>query len=186
MTMQNATEGSGVREAVGVFDDAEMLQGAIDELMSSGFDRAEVSLLASESAVEQKLGHKYKKVSELEDDPDVPRAAYVSTESIGDAQGALIGGLMYVGAGLLMGPVAFAGGTLAAGAGAAVLGGGLGGMIGAGLAKLVGDQHARRLEEQIKHGGLLLWVRVWNAEDERRAVDILSRHSGRDVHVHQE
>ena len=59
-------------------------------------------------------------------------------------------------------------------------------MIGAGLAKLVGDQHARRLEEQIKHGGLLLWVRVWNAEDERRAVDILSRHSGRDVHVHQE
>ncbi len=186
MPMQNATEGSGVREAVGVFDNAELLQEAIDELMSSGFDRAEVSLLASESAVEQKLGHKYKKVSELEDDPNVPRVAYVSTESIGDAQGALIGGLMYVGAGLLMGPVAFAGGTLAAGAGAAVLGGGLGGVIGARLAKLVGDQHAHRLEEQIKHGGLLLWVRVWNAEDERRAVEILSRHSGRDVHVHQE
>ena len=186
MTMQNATEGSGVREAVGVFDNAELLQEAIDELMSSGFDRAEVSLLASESAVEQKLGHRYKKVSELEDDPNVPRVAYVSTESIGDAQGALIGGLMYVGAGLLMGPIAFAGGTLAAGAGAAVLGGGLGGVIGAGLAKMVGDQHAHRLEEQIKHGGLLLWVRVWNAEDERRAVEILSRHSGRDVHVHQE
>jgi hypothetical protein len=186
MSMQNAAEASGIREAVGVFESAETLQEAIDELMSSGFDRAEISLLASESAVEEKLGHKYKKVSQLEDDPTVSRAAYVSTESIGDAEGALIGGLMYIGAGILMGPVAFAGGTLAAGAGAAVLGGGLGGLIGAGLAKLVGDQHAHRLEEQLKHGGLLLWVRVWNAEDERRAVEILSRHSGRDVHVHQE
>ena len=37
---------------------------------------------------------------------------------------------MYIGAGILMGPVAFAGGTLAAGAGAAALGGGLGGLIG--------------------------------------------------------
>jgi hypothetical protein len=73
---------------------------------------------------------------------------------------------------------------LAASAGAAVFGGGLGGLIGAGLAKLVGDQHAHRLEEQLKHGGL--WLRVWNAEDQRRAVEILSRRYGRDVHVHQE
>jgi hypothetical protein len=50
--------------------------------MSSGFERAEIILLASESAVEEKLEHKYKKVSELEDDPNVPRAAYVSTESV--------------------------------------------------------------------------------------------------------
>ncbi len=128
--MQNATETPGVREAVSVLESAEKFQEAIDELMSSGFDRAEISLLASESAVEQKLGHKYKKVSELEDDPTVSRAAYVSTESIGDAEGALIGSLMYIGAGILMGPVAFAGGTLAAGAGAAALGGGLGGLIG--------------------------------------------------------
>jgi len=93
---------------------------------------------------------------------------------------------MYIGAGLLMGPVAFAGGTLAAGAGAAALGGGLGGLIGVGLAKLVGDKHEERLKEQLNYGGLLLWVRVWGAEDEKRAVEILSRHSGREVHVHQE
>jgi hypothetical protein len=63
MSMQNATETPGVREAVGVFESAEKFQEAIDELMSSGFDRAEISLLASESAVEQKLGHKYKRRS---------------------------------------------------------------------------------------------------------------------------
>lgn len=74
-----------VREAIGVFATAEQMQGAIDELMSSGFDRAEISLLASERAVEEKLGHRYRKVIELEDDSDVLFTAYVSTESVGDA-----------------------------------------------------------------------------------------------------
>jgi hypothetical protein len=35
-----------VREAVGVFNNAENFQDAIDELLSSGFHRAELSLLA--------------------------------------------------------------------------------------------------------------------------------------------
>jgi hypothetical protein len=73
-----------IREAVGVFDNPETLQEAIDELMSSDFDRAELSLLASEQTVDEKLGHHYEKVKELEDDPMIPRTAYVSTESIGD------------------------------------------------------------------------------------------------------
>ena len=182
--MQTDQQDAGVREAVGVFDNAELLQQAIDDLMSNGFDRAEISLLASESAVVQKLGHKYSKARELEDDLKVPRAAYVSTESVGDAEGAVIGGLMYVGAGLLMGPVAVPRGTLARIAAAAAGGGGLRGLVGAGLAKLIGDHHAQRIQEQLDHGGLLLWVRVWDAAREKLAVEILARHSGRDVHVH--
>jgi hypothetical protein len=87
-----------IREAVGVFDTPEKLQASIDDLMSSGFDRAELSLLAAEKTVDEKLGHKYREVTELEDDPIVPRYCYISTESIGDAEGGLIGGLMYVGA----------------------------------------------------------------------------------------
>ena len=83
-----------VREAVGVFSTLETLQEAIDELMSSGFDRADLSMLAAEGTVDQKLGHKYQKIAELEDDPIVPRCCYVSTESIGDAQAWLVGGLM--------------------------------------------------------------------------------------------
>ena len=81
-----------LREAVGVFHDPGPLQEAIDELLSSGFDRAEISLLASERAIEAKLHHRYRKVAELEDDPRVPRTAYVSLELIGDAEGGLIGG----------------------------------------------------------------------------------------------
>jgi hypothetical protein len=40
--------------------------------MSSGFDRAELSMLAAERTVDEKLGHKYQKIAELEDDPIVP------------------------------------------------------------------------------------------------------------------
>lgn len=173
-----------VREAVGVFHDPETLQEAIDELLSSGFNRAELSLLASEQTVDKRLGHQYRKVAELEDDATVPREAYISTESIGDAEGGLIGGLFYVGATVAAGAIVATGGSLAAAIGAAALAGGAGGLIGSVLAILVGDHHAQHLQEQLNHGGLLLWVRTWDGEREKRAVDILTRHSGRDVRVH--
>jgi hypothetical protein len=150
---------TGFREAVAVFDTAEALQSAIDELLSSGFHRSQLSLLAGEAEVVAKLGHKYRRSSELADEASVPRAAYVSTEAIGDGEGAVIGALMYVGAGVLMGPVAAAGGTIAAILGAAALGSGAGGVIGTVLARLLGDWHAHRIAEQLDHGGMLLWVR---------------------------
>lgn len=171
-------------EAVGVFDAAAALQEAIDELLISGFNQAEVSLLSSEKAVEEKLGHAYKKVTELEDDSSVPRAAYVSVESIGDAEGATIGGLVYIGAVSAAGAVVASGGTLAAVISAVALASGIGGLIGTRLAQLIEDHHARYLAEQLDHGGLLLWVRTRDKEHERLAVEILSKHSAHDVHLH--
>src|SRR3546814_19877456 len=86
------------REAVGIFHSSIGLQDAIDELLSSGFHRSELSLLASDRAAEEKLGHRYSRVDVLADDPDVPRAAFVSTEAIGAAEGSIIVGLVYIGA----------------------------------------------------------------------------------------
>jgi hypothetical protein len=177
-------EAIAVREAVGIFRHPEDFQAAVDELQSSGFHRAELSLLASEEAVEEKLGHRYRRTAALADDPAVPRAAYVSIESIGGAEGGLIGGLMYVGAVAAAGAVVVSGGTLAAGIAAAALAGGGGGLIGSILAKWVGDQHAEYLQKQVDRGGLLLWVRTRDAGYERRAVEILKKHSGESVHVH--
>ncbi len=182
--MSATQETNTIREAVGFFATVDTFESAIDDLMSSGFDRAELSLLATEQSVEEKLGHKYQKVTELEDEAAIPRRSYVSTESVGDAEGGLIGGLLYVGAVAAAGAVAASGGTLAAVIGGAALAGGAGGLVGSILAKFVGDQHARDLQEQLDHGGLLLWVRTRDAAHEKRAVDILKKHSGRDVHVH--
>jgi hypothetical protein len=173
-----------VREVVGVFSHHEDFQDAVDELLSTGFHRAELSMLASEHTVQEKLGHLYAKVGSLVDDPTAPRTAYVSPEAIGDAEGGVIGALMYVGAVAAAGAVVASGGTLAAAISAAAVTGGAGGFIGSLLARWVGDHHARYLQEQIVRGGLLLWVRTPNVDDELRAAAILRKHSGRDVHAH--
>jgi outer membrane lipoprotein SlyB len=179
----NAGATTTIREAVGVFHDSDSFQEAIDELLDSGFDRAELSLLASEHAIEAKLGHRYRKVAELEDDPRVPRTAYISLESIGDAEGGLIGGLMYIGAVVAGGAAVASGGTLAGAFLAAAMAGGAGGLFGSALAKLIDYHHADYLERQLDKGGLLLWVRTRDLEHEQRAKRILEHHSGEDVHV---
>lgn len=182
--MMSVSDHCSIREVVGAFSRAEDFQDAIDELLSAGFDRAQLSLLASASAIEQKLGHRFSKVRDFEDDLTVPRAAYVSVESIGDAEGGVIGGLLYVGATAAAGAVVASGGALAMAVAAATLGGGLGGLLGTILARSIGHRHSRYLQEQLDRGGLLLWVSTWDGDSERRAAAILEKHSGRDVHVH--
>lgn len=136
-----------IREAVAVFPDAAALEDAIDELRSSGFDRPEISLIAAQGTVDEKLDHIYERVSELEDDPSVPRTAYVSTETRGDAEGGLVGGLMYVGAVTAAGAAVASGGTLAAAAAAAAVAGGVGATIGSALSLWVERQHADYLQD---------------------------------------
>ena len=173
-----------VREAVGVFQDARALEAAVDSLMSHGFDRAEISLLAGERVVEAKLGAHYRRVQDLEDDPAAPRRAFVSTEAVGDAQGALIGGLIYLGGAATAGALVATGGSLVGAAIAAALGGSAGGLVGSALAGVVGDRHARGLQEQLDHGGLLLWVRTRDAEHEEKALSVLEDAGASDVHIH--
>ena len=119
----------------------------------------------------------------------MPRTAYVSLESIGDAEGGLIGGLMYLGAVATGGAVVASGGTLADAFLAAAMAGGAGGLFGSVLAKLIEYHHADYLQRQLDKGGLLLWVHARDPEHEheheQRAKRILERHSGEDVHVHE-
>jgi len=173
-----------IREAVGVFEDEKAFEEAIDELLISGFARREISLVASEHTVEEKLGHQYERAKDIEDDPDIPRTCYVTKESIGAGEGGLIGLPMYIGATVATGMVVASGGTMAAAVTAAALAGGAGGLIGGYLARLLGKHHADLIQEQIDHGGLLLWVRTRDEDYEKRAVEILKKNSGKDVHLH--
>lgn len=173
-----------IREAVGVFVTSADMETAIEALGESGFSRAEISLLASQDAVREKLGHFYFDAAELEDDAAVPRAAFVSTESIGGAEGAVIGGLIYVGALAAVGAIVASGGTFGAILAGAVAGGGSGGLIGGVLASLIGRHHADNLQQQLERGGLLVWVRTRDKDHEQRAVEILKGNNASDVHLH--
>ena len=183
--MSSAKPSSGIREAVGVFHDRDSFVNAVEDLQSAGFDRAELSLLAGEQAVAAKLGHAYRKVQELEDEATVPRAAFVGDHSVAEGRTGLIGGLADIGAVAAAGAVVASGGSLAAVIAATAVAGGGGGLLGGWVARFLGRERAHRLQHQLDHGGLLLWVRVRDEAHERRALEILRRTGGEDVHVHE-
>ena len=168
-----------------MFHDEKALEAAIDDLLEHGFDRADVSLLASEQAVVDKLGHAYQKVSDLEDDASAARVAYVAKEDYGAAEGGLISALVYVGALAGAGAIVASGGAFTAVLVAAGLSGGAGGAVGLGLARWVDRQRVKRLQEQVEKGGLLMWVHVASEAQEARAIDVLQKHGAEHVHAHE-
>ena len=180
----NLLTARSVREAVGVFHSEESLQNAVDELMLHGFDRAALSLVAGKHAVEQKLGHAYEKIDELEDDLDVPRIAYSRGDSRVEAEAVAAGGLAYVGAVTAAGAIVASGGALGFAILAAATASGAGGLFGVLIAQLMNQHHARYLEDQLEKGGLLLWVSTPGADRENLASQILTRNGADHVHVH--
>lgn len=112
-----------------------------------------MSFLASREAIEQKLGHGYQSVRELEGDAEVPTVAYVSTESIGEAEGAVVDVLIYVGAVATAGIIIASGGTMVAAIAAAAVAGIGGGALGALLGRSIDRTHFKRLEEQLPAAG---------------------------------
>jgi hypothetical protein len=164
-----------IREVVAVFDDVEALDTAVYALETQGFDRAAFSVLASEKAVEEKLGHRYRQVKDIEDTADVPRATFFSRISRLEADYlpapalAAVGALVMIGVGSLL--------TVLVAAGA-------GGLLGTALGRMIQQDHATRVEEQLARGGLLLWVNIRNPNEEETALEVLRAHAARDIHAH--
>lgn len=174
-----------VRETVGIFPDVASLEAAIDDLLTNGFDRAEVSLLAARDVLDGEPGRKVDSVEELGDDPNAPRRPYVTREALGAGEGGLIGGLAYIPAVTAAGAVIVTGGALAPAIAAGVGAGGAGLALGTVLARWLGNRYAESYEKQLERGGILLWVHTDGAEQERLATEVLSRHGAKDVHVHE-
>lgn len=182
--MSDSGKAAEVKEIAAIFHDADALENAVEDLESHGFDRAEISLLADENTIRERLGHIYSSAEKAMDDPDAPRTAFVSSQSRGEAEGALVGGLLYVGAMAGIGAVVASGGPVTAAISTAVLAGGGGAALGTLLAGLVEGSHLHHIEEQIKKGGLLLWVHTRDADHVARATQILHRHVPKERHIH--
>ncbi len=167
------------REAVGIFDDEPSMQAAIDELLTAGFGRCELSFGGAQTGAEASLSAR-----QLADDPNAHRTNQFSPEVLGDAEGSLIGGFAVIpvlGASWAAGA---AGAGLIATAGVAIASGGAGALIGLGVAYAVARRRRQGLATQSAHGGLLLWIRTRTVEMEERAQAIMRRHAAHDVHSH--
>jgi hypothetical protein len=75
------------------------------------------------------------------------------------------------------------GGSLAAVIAGAAAVGGAGALIGAFLARHFSHVHAEHIKKELAAGGLLLWVHTRDGTHEARALSILKKHGGRDVHL---
>ena len=171
-----------VKEAVGIFDDNNKLQASIDELSISGFERQEISVIGSESAMQKKFKVSFKNPKQLVDNPKTPRGINVSTEEIGVAEGAVISGGVLVG--VVASLIAAGGVAVHSSIPAAIIGVTAGTALGGVIAQLIGSSHAEKLNKQIEKGGLVLWVRTSNKTKEKLASSILQKHGATDVHIH--
>ncbi|MCI2398840.1 hypothetical protein [Aliiroseovarius subalbicans] len=183
MSHENTTY-INIPEAVGVFDSVKSMQGAMYDLMMAGFSRYDISVLGSEEAMIEKLGSAFLRPEELEDNPDAPRAAFVSEEAMGELEGGIIGGLFFLGSYAALLSLLTPASTVAASVAAVAIGGSPSAALGIILARRVDKHHKDYYENQLKNGGILIWVRTIDKDKEALAVDIMKQHSGRDVHVH--
>jgi hypothetical protein len=176
------TDQAAIREVMAVFDSREAVENAIEDLQSNGFDRTQLSLLASREVVEEQLRHPLTDVRDVADDPATPRSEPLERPDVGNVMGVAVGPpaafAALATAGATGGPLAgIAVGALAAGGGV--------GALGALLAKSFNDQVVADFQDQIERGGILLWVSLRDPKQEAEAREILARHATGEVRVHE-
>lgn len=185
---EDTTKAAGTdraREVVGVFQNPDALEAAVDALEVSGFDRAAVSVLATGAEARAQIGRFYGTLGALEDSGGATHAAFVSRDSRTEGEAAAVGIPLYVGGFVGAAAVAAAGGALALAIAATVAGAAAGAGIGALLALAIARRHSADVREQLRKGGIVLWVSVADAEAEKRAVAVLEKAGAADIHVHE-
>jgi hypothetical protein len=167
-------------EIVAIFHSPEQLDAAVSDLCSSGWDRAELSLLGRKNELTPNADAK-----DIAGNSVAPRAA-VATDTDERQDAVLAGSLAGVAAAFVASGafVATGGAAVVALIGAAAAGGG-GAVAGNYIGHMLGRESAEPVEEQIKRGGIVLWALLRSADQEPRARDILSRHGADNIHVQQ-
>jgi hypothetical protein len=174
-----------IREAVAVFHDPAAVQTAVSDLQSGGFDRADISFMAREGYLDGHLKREYPDVRQAADDPRVPRDPVIDETDIRQQRtldtslAATIAGFAAAGFTVMTGGAL----PLAIGLAAVAMGGV--GAAGALVGRAAEKGQETFLEEQLQHGGVLLWVHTADLEAERRALEILRRDGGEDAHIHE-
>jgi hypothetical protein len=175
---------SGIREAVGVFMDADDLKRAGEALLSAGFNRVALGLLASKEVVEASLGDLYARVQARAGHPEAPRTGLVRRESVGSTVHAWLGGLSVagttaLGAAVVASSAVLGGALVAAAAGAATVG-----AIGSLMRAIVRESDAEHLQKEVDKGRLLLFARTNTQAQEQRATRIMQENNALEAKVY--
>jgi stress response protein YsnF len=148
----------------GLFKDKESAERAYESLHSRGYEKDDVNVIMTDET-----RNKYYPEGKASADSDFDNKALEGVgagSAIGGTAGAIIGAIAAIGTSVALpglglvvaGPVA--GALVGAGAGGAT-GGLVGGLVGSGIP----EEHAKRYEEGVKNGGVLLGFRPRHDED---------------------
>ena len=175
-----------MREVTGVFHSRKALLAAAQELLTAGNDRADIDVSASLDELQRRLNYASIPPADLADIPTAARQPFVGEDDtmttkvvVGSAAGCIAALAMafYLVARDLS-PVSV--GVLS------VL---FGLILGAAAVfwarRRLQRERALGLENLSEAQGLLIWVRVRSPEKEAQAQEILMRHGGKAVHVHE-
>jgi hypothetical protein len=173
-----------VREVVGVFRSRDVLDAAVHALLSSGFDRADIDVLVGAEA-HQGLGGVKLPVEELPDVPDAPRRPFIDREDLIHVWSLVLAILIFAGAAAAAWLVVRSGGELGWAGVAAAIGAIAAALVGAQVARAFARRHIRELQAQLITRELVLLVRVWSADQERKAEQILIGHGAQAVRPHE-
>jgi hypothetical protein len=178
--------GQTTYEIVGVFHDRGELEKAMDALEGHGIDRSQLSLLGTREAVESRLGLPMREVEAhpAQAAAEAPRQEPIKRDEAGNLTGMMAGIPTYIGAVLAAGVTAASGGALAGVAVAAIAGGAGGGAIGATAARIFNESVDQSYEEQLREGGILLFVTLKHPGEAGAAKRVLAEHAARNVETH--
>jgi len=153
-----------VREVVALFETREAFDRAVEALLTSGFNREDLSVLASHTSLEA-----------AERRPSTPRD---------EALTGLVGELKYAFPLTTAGLIAIVGGPITAAVAALVTAGLSGIAIKDYLDELTSHPDSDEFARALEAGGVILWVRVDNnTRAELDASAILNRLGGKNVHL---
>lgn len=163
-----------MKTVVGLYDDISIARQVIEKLVSAGFDRNDINLVANQSATGITAG-----------DGAMSGDAAAEGAMSGAMAGGVLGGLggVLLGLGALaipgIGPV-IAAGPIVAGLAGAGIGAAVGGLVGALVGWGVPEEEAEFYAEGVRRGGTLVAVRAEEGEVDT-ALEIMNRFSPVDV-----
>ena len=174
------------REVTGVFHSRKALVDAAEDLLVAGIDRADIDVSASVDELDRRLNYQAIPAADLTDMTITPRQSFVGTDDVLSAE-AVAGSIAGCVAAVAVAAILVARGTepLYVGIFSILSGLIMGGIAVTRVRRRLYRERTLGLEKQSEWQGLLIWVRVRSPEKEAEAEEVLIRHGGQAVHVHE-
>lgn len=162
------------KQAVGVFGSRGALEQALDRLAEARFDQERISVVGMQHVFAGKLKGVRSTVDLAGRGDEIEKTAPIRHVEMNELRTAAIGFPAYAGA-IAAGVAAVAsGGAAVPGIIAATVSGGVGGgLLGAIFTAWLNKKRADYYDEQIIHGGILLWVTLTTEEEEAKVKELL-------------